>query len=526
MVYHSKFSDLNVPKDLSLYDLIFEPKRIEMHRDKLLFVDVEDPRNCLTFSQAHELILKAGFAFQTKLGLNKGDVIAICSPNHIHYPVVMFGALCVGGISAAIEYTSSPERIISDMNTVRPKIIIAHPESLNNVLEAVKNYNNNEVTVLVFRKQDINDARAVDTFLFNGNELAKPYSYAPEDIAKSPAYLYFTSGTTGAKKAVMISQYMMVRTLMLTDSLKIPMPSILAYTEFHHASSLATALIQSFFLGYTVYVMPHYTFEGLCTAIESHKVGMMITQPYVLSALARDQVAAKHNLSSLKSVVCCGAASSQDVISDAKERLGLAVFNVYAMTEIIGMFTVTPTVSNAGGVGYLSGGFSAKLIDEEGNEVPTGQTGELLIKGPTLMPGYYRNPEATAKAFDSDGFFRTGDLFRINEDGCFHYVGRGKDLIKYKLHHIYPVEIEAILMSHPKVSDCAVIGVYQPELVTEVPRAYVSLVDTQKHNDAIVNEIIEYANSHLPDEKRLRGGLIVIDAFPRNSTGFSAFETP
>lgn len=425
----------------------------------------------------------------------------------------------LGGVSAAIDYASSPESIASDLDIVKPSILIAHPETLDNVLEAAKIYGLDESNVLVLGNQDIKGIKAVDTTLLGGSELATPYRYTSEEITKDPAYLYFTSGTTGRKKAVIITQYMLINYLTLVDKLDLPVATYLGYTEFHHASSLLIVMHQCLFMGSPVYVMPHYSFDKFCTAIEKYQINMMVIQPYILSALARDDVTSKYNLSSLKAVICCGAALDQSITLTVKEKLGLSVFNGYGMTEIIGLFVTTPAISEANGLGYLASGYSAKLIDEEGNEVPTGQMGELLVKGPTMTVGYYKNPEATAAAIDAEGFLHTGDLLRCDETGMFYYIDRSKDLIKYGLNHIYPHDIETVLMGHPKVSDCAVIGVYYPDLVTELPRAYVLLANNEKHSEAVAEEIKEYVNSRLPDQKQLRGGLFIVDSFPRTPIG-------
>ncbi|KAI8352448.1 hypothetical protein EDC96DRAFT_567073 [Choanephora cucurbitarum] len=519
MVYYSKFPARKVSNTVPLHNLIFDEKRTKVPRDKTLYYDIENPEKQITFSQAHEQILKVGAALQKVLDLKRGDVIAVCSPNQVEYPIMLLGAHCVGVVPAAIDYASSPANIASDLDIVKPKAVIAHPETLDNVLEAVKIYGLDQSNVLVLGSQDIKGIRAVDTTLLGGDELATPYNYTPEEIVNDPAYLYFTSGTTGRKKAVIITQYMLINYLTLIDEIQIPIANMLGYTEFHHASSVLISMHQCLFMGSPVYVMPHYSFDKLCAAIEKYQINMMVLQPYILSALAKEQVTSKYNLTSLKSVICCGAALDKSVISTVKERLNLDVFNGYGMTEIVGLFVTTPAISLSGGLGYLASGYSAKLIDEEGNEVPTGQMGELIVKGPTMTVGYYKNPEATAAAMDAEGYLHTGDLLRCDETGMFFYVDRAKDLIKYQRHQIYPNDIETVLMGHPKVSDCAVIGVYYPEIVTELPRAYVLLANNEKHSDAVAEEIKEYVHSQLPEHKHLRGGLIIVDSFPRTPIG-------
>ncbi|KAI8084043.1 uncharacterized protein B0P05DRAFT_570449 [Gilbertella persicaria] len=519
MVIYSKYPHREYPNDTSLYNLIFSKDRTVVPQDKLIYTDIENPERSVTFAQAHIQILKTGANLQNKFGFQKDDVIAICSPNQVAYPILLLGAHTIGGISAAIDHASSPERIASDFDIARPKLVVAHIDTIDSVLAAAKIYGLDESHILIFGDTDMKGARTVDATLLSGDELATPYEYTPEQIGNDPAYLYFTSGTTGRKKAVKVTQRMIITSLILIEEFSLPSANMLAYTEFHHASSLLTAIHQPLYCGITVYVMPHFTFIGICEAIQKYKIAFMVAQPYIVSSMAKDKIAAEYDFSSLQCIMCCGAALDQNITLTAKERLGLNVINGFGMTELFGLFRTTPAITLANGLGYLAPGYSAKLINDEGNEVPIGQMGELCVKGPTMTTGYYRNPEATAALIDTEGYLHTGDLLRCDEEGMFYYVDRSKDLIKYGLEHIYPSDIENVLMTHPKVSDCAVIGFYSQELTTELPRAYVLLASHEKYSEAVERELKEYADSRLPDRKRLRGGLIIVKSFPRTASG-------
>lgn len=419
---------------------------------------------------------------------------------------------------SAISRLATAEEIASDLEIIQAKFVVAHEETLENVLNAAKIYGLSESNILVFGDTDVDNIRCVDNTLFGSEELGVPVEYTKEEIMNDPAYLYFTSGTTGRKKAVIITQYIVSSSFILSEW-PFPKINILAYTEFNHGSALMATIHLPIYYGCTAFVMKNYTFRGFCEAIQTHHIVLTATQPYIISALAKDSIAQEYDISSLKVVVCTGAALDISVIRLAKEKLGMAVLNAYGLTEVMGMFINTPDTSLAGGNGYLGYGCEARLVDEEGNDVPEGEMGELWVKAPTLTRGYYKNPEATARAFDTDGYFHTGDLFKRSEDGNFTYIDRAKDLIKYLLHHIRPSEIEQVLITHPAVSDCVVIGVYSPELVTELPRAYVQLVGDAQVNENMEQELQEFADNQLSDVKRLRGGVVIVDSFPRTSSG-------
>ncbi|GAN09351.1 4-coumarate-CoA ligase [Mucor ambiguus] len=518
MVYVSKYPTKHIPKATSIFNVLFHNNN-QVPKDKLIYVDIEDASKSLTFAQVETQILKATAGLIREFDLKKGDVVAICSPNQVDYPVVLHGAVCAGGIAAAIDQMSSVDLIAADLDTVQAKVLIVHKDTLENSLAAAKLVGLPESNILVFGDVAVGSIRTVNETILQGDELATPLEFTEEEMVNNPAYLYFTSGTTGRKKAVMMTQNNILNSIFLKDDWNFNGMDILAYTEYHHASSLLAAMHLSIYLGLTTYVMAHYTLHNLCAAIEKFKIQMTTTQPFIIAALAKDNIANGYDLSSLKCVICCGAALDNSVTLTVKERLGLLTMNVYGMTEVLGVFDTDPEITEANGIGYLAAGFSARLVDDDGNDVPAGEMGELWVKGPTVARGYYRNPEATASTFDADGYLHTGDLIKCDENGMFYYVDRAKDLIKYHLHHIYPSDIENVLMTHPKVADCAAIGVYYPELTTELPRAYVHLVDGEKYTEEVEKELQEYADSRLSDEKRLRGGIVIVDSFPRTASG-------
>ncbi|KAI8637042.1 hypothetical protein BD408DRAFT_425203, partial [Parasitella parasitica] len=286
------------------------------------------------------------------------------------------------------------------------------------------------------------------------------------------AFLYFTSGTTGRKKAVIRTQNNIL--FSMVDMQTKPTSASLSYLDFSHSSGLVGVMMVSIYYGWTTYLLNHYSFRGLCAAIEECKPEYLSCAPYVISSLIKDSIAREYDISSLKVIGCCGAVLKKAVIDEAKKELNINVLDMYGMTEVLGIFTGNAAIFAAGKIGYLRAGFTARLVDDDDQDVPPGQVGELLIKGPTLTPGYYNNPLPIA---DSEGYFHTGDLFKCDTDGVFSFCERKKDLIKCYGTHIYPSEIEQIMIKHPKVADCAATGVYQAELGTEFLSLYVKLID-------------------------------------------------
>jgi 4-coumarate--CoA ligase len=154
-----------------------------------------------------------------------------------------------------------------------------------------------------------------------------------------------------------------------------------------------------------------------------------------------------------------------------------------------------------------------------GQEASAGEKGELWIKGPNVFKGYLNNLEGTKNAFSADGYFKTGDVGYQDEKGNVYITDRIKELIKYNAFQIAPAELEGILMSHPLVTDAAVIGIMDEQRATEVPRAYIVAATGIHRNDATAKEIMLWTEERLAHHKRLRGGIVFVDEIPKSAAG-------
>ena len=162
---------------------------------------------------------------------------------------------------------------------------------------------------------------------------------------------------------------------------------------------------------------------------------------------------------------------------------------------------------------------TAKYMSPEEEEVAVGETGELWMKGPNIFKGYHNNPEGTRNALTSDGYFKTGDIGHVDQDGNFYITDRVKELIKYKGFQVPPAELEGLLISHPVINDVAVVGVYDTAQATEVPRAYVVLKDERMTNGATEGEIMQWLQARVASHKRLRGGVRFVNEIPKSASG-------
>jgi 4-coumarate--CoA ligase len=161
----------------------------------------------------------------------------------------------------------------------------------------------------------------------------------------------------------------------------------------------------------------------------------------------------------------------------------------------------------------------AKIVSSDGEELPIDEPGEMWLRGPNVFPGYLNNPAGTKNALTEDGWFKTGDVAYRDKDGFFFITDRIKELIKYNAYQVAPAELEGLLMSHPKVSDVAVVGVKDDSLAMEVPRAYVVTVAGVARNDATAIDIMKWLEERVANHKRLRGGIRYLDSIPKTASG-------
>ncbi|CAO3640545.1 unnamed protein product [Mucor hiemalis] len=435
MIFTSKLPTQNLPK-VSLYELTFEHSR-EFSRDSPCLFDAEDHTQSLTFNEIKNLTLRFGAGLKRIFpDFCKGDVVGVFSPNNIYYIPVAHGVVTVGGVVATIDHKSDVASAVSCLKAVETKYLVAHPDTLERAIDAARVVGIPSTNIFVLGENNILGTTCVEkAFWGDHQELAEPVKYTADELEKTVCYYYFTSGTIGDKKAVVFTHQSLVNTATVGTEWLPAGTRFLSYTELHHASSLVITMHLNVMYGCITYLLKEYTMEKLLYSIQEGKVNGFVTQPWIISSILKSHNVDKYDISSLKFILCSGAIVDKNMCSSFYNRFAVPVINSYGMTELVTGHQSTFSGSLEGNVGTLKPGFSCKIIADDGKELGYNQRGELLMKGPSLMPGY-NNPELNAKAFDADGYFRTGDLFTVNEKEEFFYINRIKDVIKYKYHYV------------------------------------------------------------------------------------------
>lgn len=287
-------------------------------------------------------------------------------------------------------------------------------------------------------------------------------------------------------------------------------------------TGLTCLIHQSLYSGFTLVVMPKFVLEDFCRFIQELKITFAYVVPPVVLLLAKSPVVDNYDLSSIRMMNSGAAPLTKELVEALYARLKIPVKQGYGLSETSPTTHTQPWEdwnTTIGSVGTLLPYQTAKYMAEDGTEVPVGQVGELWIKGPNVFKGYLNNPEGTAHAKTADGYFKTGDVGYQDKNGHFYITDRVKELIKYKGFQVPPAELEGILASHPSINDVAVIGVYDKDQASELPRAYVVPAGGLGKGEKEAKEIVEWLNSRVANHKKLRGGVRFVDEIPKSVSG-------
>ncbi|OZJ04010.1 hypothetical protein BZG36_03622 [Bifiguratus adelaidae] len=484
----------------------FPKNKYRCSDDKVVLIDGLSGRS-IQYGELKRLIGRFAAGLREHAGFRRGDVVAIFSPNQVDYSVVLFGTLASGGV----------------LQKAKAKILVAHPDNLKIAIEAAKISNLPGHKVFVFGGKEISGIKPYQSIM--AKTPMKPVEYTPEECRSTTAFLCFSSGTTGLPKGVETTQFnMMANITQVTefekDDTDFKTASYLGVLPFYHIYGLTVLVHAPLYQGAPTIVLPRFELEKTLECIQKYKISMAHIVPPIAVLLAKSPVVKNYDLSSIQMFWSGAAPLSAELSADVRRITGRNIKQGYGMTESSPVSHITPTTKIVdGSIGKLVGGMTAKIVDDNGKEQGVGGIGEIWMAGPNIMKGYLDNPEATADTLDKDGYLHTGDIGYVDKEGYFFIVDRKKELIKYKGFQVAPAEMEGLLMQSPLVADCAVIGVYDSEQATELPRAYVVPTPGNPPNEETAKKIQLFVMERAAQHKKLRGGVKFIDVIPKSASG-------
>ncbi|KAI9265497.1 hypothetical protein EDC94DRAFT_605074 [Helicostylum pulchrum] len=522
MVHYSKLPSIKEP-ETGLLQFLFSNKFNTLD-DKPMFIDALDTSRFLTYAQLKDSILRFGAGLQDVCGFKSDDVLVLFSYNQYDYSIPVLGAIAANGATTTVNPNYNVEELSYQLIQVNAKVIICQKDNIEVALIAGARAGVPKQNIFIFGDEQVNGIQPFKKALVRDRKaVLEELSF--EEAKEKVAVLCFSSGTTGRSKGVMTTHAnITANTAQFASFEEGFMDSdtnrMIAVIPLFHIYGLLLLLMYALYLGIPVYILPRFKLETFCKVIQDNKITYAPIVPPICLLLAKSPVISNYDLSSLKVALSGGSALSEDLASEATGRLpGTVIKQGYGLTETT-LFSLSEQTDNKvrGSSGILAPNLVVKIVDDDGVEVKQGERGEIWIKGPSVMKGYINNPEATADCIDKDGYFHTGDIARIDEDGNFFIVDRKKELIKYKGFQVPPAELELILHKYHAIFECAVIGIYDASKATELPTAYVTLKEGIVPSEETEKKILEYVASQVVSYKKLHG-VRFIDTIPRGPSG-------
>ena len=441
-------------------------------------------------------------------GVGHGDVVAIYMPNLPEYAVIFHGVMRANATNTTANPLYTEGELGHQLSDSGARMIFTIQPFLETAKAAAEHAGISDIVV-------VGEAEGGEPTL--ADLLAE--GSAPPEIAIDPAsdlaVLPYSSGTTGMPKGVMLThRNLIANVLQIDEEFKITEDDVLiGVLPFFHIYGQTVIMNLGIRNGATVVTMPRFDLDQFLALIEQHRVTLANVVPPIALALAKHPAIDGADLSSLRLIMSGAAPLGAELSEAVAKRLDVPTIQGYGMTETSPVTHISPLEPErikGGSIGLPLPGTESRVIDPETRE--DGTRGELLIRGPQVMAGYLNNEEATRHTIDADGWLHTGDVAEIDEDGYYTIVDRLKELIKYKGFQVPPAELEAILITHPAVADCAVIGVPDEE-AGELPKAFVVV-----SGEVSDEEIMGYVAEKVSPQKKLRL-LERIEAIPKSASG-------
>jgi long-chain acyl-CoA synthetase len=458
----------------------------------------------LTYGELDEASARVAGLLRER-GLKPGDRVGIMMPNVAEVPVVYYGVLRAGGIVLPMNPLLKAREVAYYLGDSGAGLIFAWHAFAGEARAGAE--------------QEGAEAIVVDTAGFAGLLASAAPDHEVADRADGDtAVILYTSGTTGHPKGAELTHGNLIGNTEVAraDIVRAgPDDVIFGGLPLFHVFGQTVALNVAVAAGACLTLLPRFDAQHALRIIADHGVTVFAGVPTMFVALLHAPDRAGYDLSVLRECLSGGAALPVEVLRGFEEAFGCMVLEGYGLSETspVASFNHPQRERKPGSIGTPIRGVLMRVVDEDDHELPQGEVGEIVIQGPNVMKGYWRRPEATAEAI-RDGWFHTGDLARVDEDGYFYIVDRKKDLIIRGGYNVYPREIEEVLYEHPAVAEAAVIGLPHPSLGEEVGAA----VTLKPGASVTAEELRDHVKTQVAAYKYPRH-VWFVDDLPKGPTG-------
>jgi len=440
----------------------------------------------LTYGELDKLTKDFAAYLQNKTNLKPGDRIAIQLPNLTQYPIVVFGAMRAGLVIVNTNPLYTKRELEHQFNDSGAKALVVLANMASIAQEVIPHTAIEHVLVTeiadmhpLLKRTVMNAAvkyvkKMVPPFNIPGSvsftsalSTGAKYTFKPVEVSSDDiAVLQYTGGTTGVAKGAMLTHRNLVCNMLqlkplLTAKLGEGQETIIAPLPLYHIYSFTLNCGIMVITGNHSVLIPNpRDIPGFVKELKKWKFSCFMGLNTLFVALCNNEEFQDLDFSALKVTASGGMALTKDAAKMWKTVTGCDVAEGYGMTETSPVVTINP-LSNIqiGSIGLPVPSTLVKTIDDEGNDLPIGEVGELCAKGPQVMKGYWQRPDETAKTITEDGWIKTGDIGLVQEDGYIKIVDRKKDMILVSGFNVYPNEVEDVLVGHPDIIECAAVGI-------------------------------------------------------------------
>ncbi|WP_026692676.1 fatty acid--CoA ligase family protein [Peribacillus kribbensis] len=456
------------------------------------------------------------------LGIKKGDHIALVLGNTPHFIIGLYGALRAGATVIPINPIYTPDEIGYIISNGDVKLVItldiilplmeALDPAMPNVKHIVYCHTSKEGTGNLTDLSIYPKLKPVTYLIETGN----PAYLEADTCEDDTAVILYTSGTTGKPKGAMLTHKNLYKNaddvgtyLKMNES-----DSVITALPMFHVFCLTVSLNAPLLQGATLLIMPKFSPKEVFRLAAKYEATVFAGVPTMYNFLYQFPDGNSDDLKSLRLCISGGAAMPVSLLKEFEKKFKVVVSEGYGLSEAspVTCFNPLDRPRKPGSIGTNILNVENKVMNELGEEVPPGQVGELAVKGPNVMKGYYKMPEETAAVL-KDGWLYTGDLARMDEEGYFYIVDRKKDLVIVGGYNVYPREVEEVLFAHPHIVEAAVIGVPDPNQGEAV---YAFVVSDSK--DVTGGDLTAYCREHLAKYK-VPSAFEFLEELPKNTTG-------
>jgi acyl-CoA synthetase (AMP-forming)/AMP-acid ligase II len=501
MLFRSRYPEADIPP-VSLTEFVLGARDAADGRPAL--VDGATGRS-LSYGDLRTQVRRVSAGLSGRV--RKSEVVAIWAPNVPEYAVVFHAVISLGAVLTTINPAYTSQEAAFQLRDANAVLLITTAALSPRALEVVEG-SGAAIGVIT-----IDEAPGLTSLASLAIDADPPH--VAIDPAVDTAVLPYSSGTTGLAKGVMLTHRNLVANLQQINAIEAPdLPTFAGVLPFFHIYGMTVIMNFGLMRRATIVTLPRFELEAFLKVLQDWPIPLAHIVPPIAVALAKHPAVDRYDLRGVKWLFSGAALLGAELTAALRTRLGLTTRQGYGLTETSpAAYYTPPGAERDGKAGVLLPCTECRIIcTETGRDLESGQPGEVLIRGPQVMKGYWNNPQATAATIDPDGWLHSGDIGIVDDEGYLTVVDRLKELIKVKGYQVAPAELESLLLEHPQIADVAVIPVADDE-AGEVPKAYVVA-----RGPLTASDVTDFIAPRVAHYKRIRH-VEFIESIPKSPSG-------